>query len=209
MKVIIDKRERSSGIGKELAKKGIVIEYKKLDLADFIIGDTAIERKTIQDFVNSIVDKRLIRQLGMLKENFESAILIIEGEDNIYTIRSLHPNAIRGMLASIAIDFKIPIIPTRNYRDTASLLYTIAKRKSRQKEEFGILAKRKPLSLKERQQLVVESLPGIGPKLAKKLLKEFKSIKNLFNAKKEDLMKVEKIGKKKAEEITKVIDENF
>ena len=88
MKVIIDKRERSSGIGKELAKKGIVIEYKKLDLADFIIGDTAIERKTIQDFVNSIVDKRLIRQLGMLKENFESAILIIEGEDNIYTIRS-------------------------------------------------------------------------------------------------------------------------
>jgi len=209
VKVIIDKRERSSGIGKELAKKGIVIEYKKLDLADFIIGDTAIERKTIQDFVNSIVDKRLIRQLGMLKENFESAILIIEGEDNIYTIRSLHPNAIRGMLASIAIDFKIPIIPTRNYRDTASLLYTIAKRKSRQKEEFGILAKRKPLSLKERQQLVVESLPGIGPKLAKKLLKEFKSIKNLFNAKKEDLMKVEKIGKKKAEEITKVIDENF
>ena len=55
-------------------------------------------------------------------------LLIIEGSENIYSLRNFHPNSIRGMLASIAIDFQIPILFTRNIKDTAALLTIIVQR---------------------------------------------------------------------------------
>ena len=215
-KIIIDHREPKSLI-RELAKHHNV-EVKQLISADFIIQgrDTegkdiqiGIERKTTNDFLNSIIDKRIIQQLIQLKENFTTILLLIEGTENMYEIRNFHPNAIRGMLASITIDFQIPILQTRNYRDTAALIITIATRLEKPKKLFPLLKQRKPLTLKEQQELIIESLPGIGPTLAKSLLAKFKSVKKIITASEEKLQKVEKIGKKKSEEIKKVIDSPY
>lgn len=205
--IIIDHRERE--LVKELARRKIKYDIKQLVIADIIIKNIGIERKTQQDFINSIIDGRLIQQLIVLKENFDIPLLVIEGEDNIYTLRKMHPNAIRGMLASIAIDYQIPIIHTRSLNDTCSLIETILKRMERGKVSFPLLKKRKPLTLKERQELVIESFPGIGPTLAKSLLKEFKSVKKIINAEEKKLQNVEKIGPKKASEIKKVIEEEY
>ena len=41
------------------------------------------------------------------------------------------------------------------------------------------------------------------------LLKEFKSVKKVVNAEVDDLKKVEKVGDKKAEEIKRVVDEEY
>jgi len=217
-KIICDYRERNSGIIKELVKKKIDVEEKQLNSADYIIPtknikgeivEVGIERKTLNDFLNSIIDKRILNQLILLKENFSIPLLIIEGEDNIYRIRNFHPNAIRGMLASIAIDYQIPILQTRNPRDTASLLMVIAKRLERPRRSINLLKKRKPLTLKEQQEYIIESLPSIGPTLAKSLLKKFKSVKKVVNASEEKLKKVDKIGDKKAKDIKKVIDGEY
>jgi len=218
MQIIIDQGERSSGIVKELIKKGIDPEIKQLISADFIIPtkdingnihNVGIERKTTNDFLNSIIDKRIIQQLIALKENFSIPLLIIEGEENIYKIRNFHPNAIRGMLASIAIDMQIPILYTRNYRDTASLLAIIAKRLEKPRSSISLLKKRKPLTLKEQQEYLIETLPGIGPSLAKSMLTKFKSVKKVINAKEHHLIKVEKIGPIKAKKIRQVIEEEY
>src|SRR3989344_6816198 len=125
MKIIVDDREPKE-IVKEIIKNRIEVEVKHLVTADFIIQtktldgkiqNIGIERKIKNDFLNSIIDKRLLNQLSILKENFDVALLILEGEENLYKIRDFHPNSIRGMLATIAIDFNVPIIPTLNYRD--------------------------------------------------------------------------------------------
>ena len=125
--LIIDHREPKSLI-RELAKKHKV-EIKHLVTADFIIQgkdiegnelNIGIERKTKNDFLNSIIDKRIIQQILYLKENFPVQLLIMEGTENIYEIRNFHPNAIRGMLASITIDFQIPILQTRDYSSRRS-----------------------------------------------------------------------------------------
>ena len=217
-KIIYDYRERSSGIIKELVKKGVDVEEKQLNSADFIIPtkningglvEVGIERKTVGDFLNSIIDKRILNQLILLKENFSIPLLIIEGEENIYQIRNFHPNAIRGMLASIAIDYQIPILQTKSPRDTASLLTVIAKRLERPRKNISLLKKRKPLTLKEQQEYIIESLPGVGPTLAKSLLKKFKNVKKVVNASEEKLKKVEKIGDKKARDIGKVINSKY
>ena len=215
-KIIIDHREDKSLI-KELAKKHD-IEIKQLITADYIIqgkdpeGNNlliGIERKTNQDFLNSIIDKRIIQQLIYLKDNFTIPLLIIEGTENLYEIRNFHPNSIRGMLSSIAIDYQIPILHTRNQRDTAAFITTIATRLEKPKKLFPLLKKRKPLTLKEQQELIIESFPGIGPNLAKNLLKKFRSVKKIINASEASLQKVEKIGKKKSQEIKKVIGEEY
>jgi len=216
IKLLVDHREDKSLI-KELSKKH-QIEIKQLITADYIIQgknsdntdlSIGIERKTSNDFLNSIIDKRIIQQLIYLKENFTIPLLIIEGTQNIYTIRNFHPNAIRGMLASIAIDYQIPILQTRNFRDTAALINTIASRLEKPKKLFPLLKKRKPLTLKEQQELVIESFPGIGPNLAKNLLKKFNSVKKIINASEEKLKKTEKIGQIKAKEIKKITDSEY
>ncbi|MBS3163486.1 hypothetical protein J4427_02245 [Candidatus Woesearchaeota archaeon] len=205
--MIIDHRERE--LVKELARRKLKYEVKQLLTADIIIKNIGIERKTQQDFINSIIDKRLIDQLIVLKDNFDVPLLIIEGENNIYELRNMHPNAIRGMLASIAIDYQIPIIHTRNLNDTCSFIESILTRLERGKIAIPLLRKRKPLTLKERQELIIESFPGIGNLLAKSLLKEFKSVKKIINSDEKKLQRVEKIGPKKASEIKKVIEEEY
>jgi len=215
VKVIIDYRERNSGIIEELIKKKIDVEEKHLVSADFMVWGKnsegkeikiGIEKKTQNDFLNSIIDKRMINQLINLKKNFDIPLLMIEGSENLYEIRNFHPNSIRGMLASITIDYHIPIIYTKNYRDTASFLETIVKRLEKTRKPLSLLKKRKPLSLKQQQELIIETLPGIGPKIAKSLLNKFKTIKKIINASEEQLKKVKKIGTKKAREIKKLIE---
>ena len=216
--IIVDQRERSSGIIKELTKKDIKIEIRQLVIADFVIQtkdsegkiiDVGIERKTINDFLNSIIDKRLITQLIALKENFQLPLLVIEGSENIYSLRNFHPNSIRGMLASIAIDFQIPILFTRNLKDTAALLVIMAKRLEKPIKNISLLKKRKPLTLKEQQEYLIESLPGIGPTLSKSLLKRFKTVKRVINAKESRLIKIKKLGPKKIQEIKKVVESEY
>ena len=213
--IFMDHRERSSGIKKELVKKGIEVIEKQLVIADYVIKtknlngeilNIGIERKTLNDFLNSIIDKRIISQLIELKKNFDSSLLIIEGSDNIYELRNFHPNSIRGMMASIAIDFQTPILTTRNHKDTANLLVIIAKRLEKPRSLPSLLKKRKPLSLKQQQEFIIESFPGIGPTLSKSLLKEFKTIKAILNASEEELKKIPKLGPKKIEIIKKVLE---
>ena len=75
------------------------------------------------------MDKRLHKQAKELVDNFKKPITIIEGI-NLYS-SSVHPNAIRGAIASIALDFGISIIPTRSPEDTAAMIYRIAIREQK------------------------------------------------------------------------------
>ena len=210
-KVIVDQRERGSAIIKELMDLGTTISMESIPVGDYIINsEVCIEHKTKKDFVNSIIDGRLINQIREIKDNFRYPILIIEGEEDIYSIRKVHPNAIRGMLSAIAISFQVPILYTKNPQDTAALIYNMVQRMNNDaKKEISLNLERKPLTTKQQQQFILESFPHVGPNTAKSLLKEFKSIKNFVNSKKEDLEKVENLGAKKATDISNILNEEY
>src|SRR3989344_6642562 len=216
-KIIVDHREHKN-MKLELIKEGLNIEIKQLDIADFIlqtknldnkIQNVGIERKTVNDFLNSIIDRRLLNQLIILKQNFDIPLLIIEGEENIYRIRDFHPNSIRGIISTIAIDFQIPMIYSRGFKDTAKYISLIAKRLEKNRKPLSLLPKRKSLTLEDNQLAVIESFPGIGSTIAKSLLKKFGSISNIINANIKDLQDVEKIGKIKANDLKRVFDISF
>ena len=204
-KIIIDYREKNSLVISELSKLGFEIEFKELKVADYIIRDVAIERKTVLDFISSMKNKRLINQLEGLQQ-YKNKLLIIEGieEQELYTEDKIgmHPNAIRGFLLSILLKYKIPIIFTKNSEDTAKFILVLSKKESK---ELSLNVTRKSFDKKEQMQFIVEGFPGIGPKTAKKLLKEFKTIKNIINASQEELQEI--IGKKS--EIFKITEEKY
>jgi len=199
--IIADDRE--IGIAKLLGAK-----IRRIEVGDFIISDrVAVERKTAKDFVDSIIDGRLFEQVAELKKAYERPVLIIEGFD-LYSHRAVHPNAIRGAIASLVVDWNIPVVFTRDAEETAAFLKAMARREHEAGRAPAIRVP-KGESLEEQQELLVSALPGINLTLARRLLKKFKSPLRVFNATLTELMEVEGIGGKKAREIKKVLEEEY
>ncbi|WP_456420509.1 DEAD/DEAH box helicase [Thermococcus sp.] len=203
--VYVDSRELRSGIPKLLKELGAEIEVKTLDVADYVVSEeVGIERKSANDFIQSIIDGRLFDQVERLKRAYEKPLIIIEGE--LYGIRNVHPNAIRGAIASVTLDWGVPILFSSGKEETASFIYLLAKREQEdRKKEVRLRSEKKALTLAERQRLIVEGLPNVSATLAKRLLRHFGNVERVFTATEEELKEVEGIGEKKAREIRKVI----
>jgi Fanconi anemia group M protein len=210
VEIYVDYREKNSNMMRELDKINCKINVKTMTVGDYqITDDIIIERKTVEDFSKSITDKRLYQQAKELVNNCRKPLMIIEGENIYHTF--LHPNAIRGALTAIAIDFRIPIIQTQNETDTAFMIKRIALREQDKdnKKPVSVRTQTKPVTLPEQQLFITESLPGIGPVSAKKLLTHFKTVKNIVNASKNELKDVEGIGEKTATNIIDVTNREF
>ena len=206
--IIADYREKNCFVASELINLGLNVEFRELKVADYLVRNIAIERKSVSDFVASMRNRRLLNQLAELQQ-YENKLLIVEGidEQELYTDSEekigMHPNAIRGFLLSILLKHKIPIIFTKNSEDTAKFIFVLSKKKS---QELSLNVSKKSLTKKERLQFILESFPGIGPKTAKKLLAKFKTIKNVMNAPLEELKQI--LGKK-AEIMKQIIEEEY
>ncbi len=187
-KIVVDNRENNSLIPTELKKLGFEIEFRQLEVADYLLNDVAIERKTISDFKKSIIDKRIFNQLLEIKQH-KFYFLIIEGMENedIYS-GQIHENAFRGMILSIISEFQVPIIFTKNERDTARYISVLANKKN--KDYLNIRASKIILKDNERIQFILEGFSGIGPVASKKLVEKFGSLKNIFGASLENLREI-------------------
>jgi len=207
--ILADHREKDNRVVKDLIDIGVSVKTAQLNSADYVVsGKVGVELKKVPDFVASIIDGRLLEQVRDLKNNFDKAVLIIEGEEDIYSIRKVHANAIRGMLASIVLDFQVPILYTKNPRDTASLLAVMAKREQDKSRDFSYHMK-KPRSVREQQEFIVSSLPNLGVQMARKLLEHFGSVKNVVNATREELVPLEGVGEKTVEKILGILQEEY
>ena len=209
--VFADSREHGSVIDR-LFKNGINVKVGQLKAGDFIISeDVGVERKTTDDFVNSLVDKRLFEQAQKLKQNFVRPLYIIEGNfENLFSVRNVDSKAILGALTSLILDWQVPLLFSRNPEETADIITNLAKREQiDNKKLVSVRSGQKPKILTEQQQYFIEGLPNIGPTAARNLLKHFTTPKNILNASIEELKEVEGIGKILAEQIRKLLDEEF
>tara|TARA_Y100000310_G_scaffold57396_2_gene52609 strand:- start:2201 stop:4171 length:1971 start_codon:yes stop_codon:yes gene_type:complete len=207
--IYVDSREQASSVTVKLSKMDAVIKVKQLEVGDFVLSDqVVVERKTVEDFLLSLIDGRLFNQLTMMSSNYDSPLIILEGDqDELYTTRNIHENAIKAALASIALNYRIPILYTHNVEETAKLVYLIAKREQLGSEkEIKLRVGRKGLTVQEQQQYIMEGFPLVGPGLAKALLKKFGSIRPIVNATVKELQEVEKMGPKKAKKILEILN---
>ena len=206
LRIIVDERERKSGIPDLLKSVGLNVEMKTLPIGDYIVApETIIERKSIRDLMASVFDGRLFDQCTRLKEHFENPIVLMEGNvDEVEEITE-NPLIFYGAISTVSLDFKIPIIPTPSASHTAKLLVSMCSRKNTHKGPY--LKKIKKSSNLEKQQLSsLCSLPGIGEKFAVRMLEKFGTPLKVFTATTAELAKVEGLGEARAKKIKKVLD---
>ncbi|MGQ9781670.1 MAG: ERCC4 domain-containing protein [Nitrososphaeria archaeon] len=207
IKIVVDKRENMS-IKLELGKLDVNIVEQMLDVGDFVLSeDVCVERKTLKDFVDSIIDGRLFSQLIQLKQKYVKPILFLEKGSQTDRITQ---NAFLGALASVITDFGVPLITTQSPEESALLLYIIAKREQIQrKKSVKIREGEKPVDIKEVQRYILAGIPSVNSILASRLLEKFGTLQNIFNSSEEDLMKVKGIGEVIAKKIREIATMNY
>jgi len=208
--VIVDHREIRSTVARLLEGLGIDVAVRTLEVGDYVVSDRiAIERKSAEDFVASLIDHKLFAQISDLARSYDKPILILEGE-GLFSARKLNPNAIHGALMSIILDFGVSVLYTRDAEDTASLIKLIAKREQTdEKREVSMHGKKSSLLLSEQQEYVVSAITDIGPKMARNLLMHFGSVENVMKAEYAELVKVKLVGPKTAARIREVLESTY
>ena len=200
--LVVDSNEPDD-IPERLRELGVDIEVRKLAPGDYVLGPVGIERKTLYDFFNSMIRKRLFEQVQRLRDAYPQPLVILEGDlAEISTFRS--PQAILGALLVLETTERVPVLTTADKEQTALLLSILWKRQDKEAVEYGLRHKPKALSLGQRQRFVVEGLPSVGETLARSLLERFGSVRAVFSASEDDLKKVPKIGEVKAAEIVRL-----
>lgn len=206
LRIIVDERERKSGIPDLLRSVGLNLEMKTLPVGDYIVApEIVIERKSIRDLLSSIFDGRLFDQCSRLKEHFQYPIILLEGNvDEIDEIAD-NPLIFYGAISTVVIDFKIPVIPTPSAIHTAKLLVSMCSRKESPKGPY--LKKIKKSNDLEKQQLSsLCSLPGIGEKFAVRMLEKFGTPLKVFTATTTELAKIDGLGEARAKKIKKILE---
>jgi DNA excision repair protein ERCC-4 len=111
-------------------------------------------------------------------------------------------------LATVATEFRIPTIHTPSAEQTAQLLVALVNKSLREGKATGpLLRKIKKENPVHIQQLsVLSSVPGVGEKLAERMLEKFKTPKRALNASAAELATIPGFGLARAERFRKILD---
>jgi ERCC4-type nuclease len=209
LRIIVDERERPSGVAEELRSLGAMVEYRVLDIADYIVGQYAVERKSVRDFVSSLYSGRLFDQGYRLGEAYQVRILIVEGDLWEVVGRQKNPRSLWGAVISAVLDFGLNTFFTPDEKQTGQFLYTLAKGsryKSGIKGPPLIVRKPRTRDMKLTQLSVLSGLPGVGPSLAKQLLEYFGSLRRTFAASTTDMAVGARLGRARALALTRLFN---
>lgn len=207
MSVVVDERERGSGVPELLLSLGVPVEYALLDVGDYVVTpEIGVERKTVRDFQLSIYDGRLFSQASSLSSYYAKPVLILEGD--LAELEEFADNVrpFLGAITSLAISYRLPIIPSKDREQTAEYIRLMVEQSRRPREARPPLPRvRKGEDLALLQLGLVGVLPGVGPKLAERLLETFGTPLAVFNAGKLALSRIRGLGLKKAQRIEEVL----
>jgi Fanconi anemia group M protein len=207
VKIRIDYREKASGLIDLLQEMELILEIGQVPYGDYIINDAiTIERKTARDFLISIIDGRLFKQLSNLKKHCSHPLLLIEG--NPYeTDLAFDPLAIKGALLSAQAIWYIPVIFANSKEETRDIFLMLGRQEENNLDVVPLRGGYRPKRLKSKQLFLIQGLPQVGPTLAKRLLEHFGSVAKIMNAPIAELMHVEGIGQVAAKAIRAILDE--
>ncbi len=208
-KIVVDERERPSGIPQALVRLGDYVVYKFLDVGDYIVGENiAIERKRVPDFIKSVFDGRIFDQIRRLLDVYAKVVILIQGSPEEVKIATDKWNSFYGTIARMILEDGVSIIYAQGIEDTAYIIHSLAQKSqsSIARGSYPVIHRKPKLgSVSEWQTYIVQSLPFIGPKLARRLLEKFGNVVSIFNASALELSRVEGISEWKAQEIVRIL----
>ena len=203
--VVVDDRESASRLPGAVAAAWANTCVGRLPVGDVQVGERIlIERKTVRDFVASLEDGRLFRQAYALNAACRRPLILIEGEDAT-DLLGLTGEALRGVLLSLLVGYRIPVFRTDSVLDTAKTVGRIARQEARR---LARAAARKRGPTRGRKTLdVLGCVPGVGDLRARSLVDEFGSVRAIADQTEKDLVRVKGIGPVTARNTARVLRE--
>jgi DNA excision repair protein ERCC-4 len=212
LRIIADERERPSGVPEALRSLGAMVDYRVLDVADYLVGNYAVERKAVRDFFSSLYNGRLFDQAHRLGEAYDTNFLIVEGNLWKDPGEVKNPRSLWGALISTVLDFGLNTFFSPNTDETAQFLYTLGTG-GRHKKGSGAppLVVRKPRTtdIRRIQVSILSSMPGIGPQMAEQMLAHFGSLRKVFAASVTELAVGAKLSRARALSIVKLLETGY
>ena len=210
-RVVADERERASGVPDELSKLNVRVYFSRLPVADYVLNpELAVERKSVKDLVSSVYDSRLFYQAAKLSAAYAKPFLLVEGDSK--EVESLVKNlkSFYGAIANVTLAYGLRVLYTANPKETATaiaelLSHARAKPLARMPSELPPKAK----SIPQQQLYLVSAMPGIGRKLAEKLLSKYGTPRRVMGLTAGELAMTQGVGWKKAERIKNMMDATF
>jgi Fanconi anemia group M protein len=213
VEIVADQRELDSHIARDLStREGIETRLETLEVGDYVLSDrVVVERKAVDDFLDTLTggDRSMFEQVGAAARYYARPVVVIEGE-GLYEKRNVHPNAIRGALASLAVDFGASVMQTVDPDETADLLEVIATREQETDDRsVSVHGEKGGKTLTERQEYVVSSVAEVGPITARGLLEHFGSVEDVMTADEDELQAVDGVGEVTAERIREITGSTY
>lgn len=209
IKITIDDREQSDGVSAALTKMAhVTVVVRRLPLGDYAVdGRLLVERKTLSDFAVSVIDGRFFRQMTRLAMSPFKGVLILEGRSRDLHDTGIRREALQGALITTSLILGIPVLRSFDPHETARLIIFAARQL--QFTAAGGLSRSgyRPKGRRKRQLYILQSLPGVGPARAARLLDHFGSVQKVLNASIASLSTVEGIGPETARGIQQLVRE--
>ena len=210
-RVVADERERAGGVPEELSKLNVRVYFSRLPVADYVLNpELAVERKSVKDLVSSVYDSRLFYQAARLSAAYAKPFLLVEGDSKEVESLARNLKSFYGAIANVTLAYGLRVLYTANPRETATaiaelLSHARAKPLVRMPSELPPKAK----SVPQQQLYLVSAMPGIGRKLAEKLLSKYGTPRRVMGLTAGELAMTQGIGWKKAEKIKNMMDATF
>jgi len=210
-KITADDRERAGGVPEELRKLNIRVYFTKLPVADYVLSqEVAVERKSTRDLVSSIYDSRLFAQAASISSSFAKPYLLVEGDSTEVKDLTKSLKSYYGAIANVTLAYGLRVIYTASVRETAfAIAELLGHAKAKPPSGIPSAAPPKSNSTPKQQVYMVSSMPGIGGKLARKLLTKYGTPRRVMSLTTGELAMTPGIGWRRAEKIKEILDTRF
>jgi DNA excision repair protein ERCC-4 len=210
-RAIVDERERASGVPEELSKLNVRVYFSKLPVGDYVLSpEIVVERKSLPDLLSSIYDSRIFYQAAGIAAVYSKPYLLIEGDSKELTKLVKNPRVYYGAIANITLAYGLRVLYTANKEESAMAIAALLNHaRAGPVTQTARQAPPKSKNLSQQQIYLVSSLPGIGGKLAEKLLLKYGSPRRIMGLTPGELSMTPGIGWKRAERVKQLLDSTF
>ena len=214
MKVFIDSREQSriKQASEYYAKQGLTVEVQELPIGDYLFTDgsdeVVFEFKTIADFISSIQDNRVFNEALNQAENYNHHFVVIQGDESTRAkclaftknYRKVTIFQYHGAIASLN-RYTTVLESYSSFIDEAFYKMLVQTRKCL--SDKPIVRKFPKKTSNSAFNFLCGCIYGINYKKANQIVNTYhlESLADLMKLTKEDLMKIDGIGEKTANNI--------
>ena len=215
MKVIIDARERKRirQARSFFENKEHTVLVKQMQYGDFVCDNVCIEYKTTRDFIQSVQTGRVFRQAINMKNNYKYAFVFIEAEHEKMD-KAIRSSQFYGIpfswkqfyRAYASLSAVCNVVIVKNFTEALKFMEKIFEKCNDNKSRVFV----KPETPSEQPLinfLCSEKGSGIGVAVAGKIVDglNLKTLHDLLNVTKEDLLSIDGVGQNTAKKIMKMI----